>query len=164
MESRYAMQRTAFLNAISQFDLSTLSDSLQLEINNLCQAFNAEVNENTINLLDNVLEKCLPLKDLYEKERQTLKITTQEIEHSKGFSPSNDNSKSEKLSADNSNLPSKKNMPNSKKRRQDPPPTGQPIISEPGFNSIPRRGFPVRNDSPTSRDLGPGNSNPPTKK
>lgn len=153
MESRYTIQHTAFLNTISQLDLSTLPDNLQLEINNLCQALNGEVNENTINLLNNVVQKYLPIKDLYEKE----------LEHSKSFSPSSENSKLENLSANNPNLPTiEKNMSNSKKRQPLPPPVGRPIRSECGF-TVPRKGFRPRGDDPKSQNLPPGNSNPPTK-
>lgn len=120
MEYKYAIRRTAFLNAISQFDLSNLPDSLQLKINNLLQALDGEVNENTINLLDSVVEQCLPLKELYNKKRLALKSQETETERSKGFEVRSDNPKPESLSANNSNPPAPEKGTSNSQKNQPP--------------------------------------------
>lgn len=112
MEQKYLIRRTAFLNVTA--DLSSLPDELKQEINNLRQAFDGEVNEDTIKLLDNVLQKYPPLKKLYDDERKALKSSENETERSKGFPPSDDNPKPESLAANNSNPPTpEKNTSNS---------------------------------------------------
>lgn len=105
MQAKYTIRREAFLSAINQFDISTLSDELQKEINVVRNALNEQATEDTIKQLNNLLKKCEPLKELYDAQRQNLKKQESERERSKGFSVKNDNPKSEELGAKNINPP-----------------------------------------------------------
>jgi hypothetical protein len=122
MEYQYAIRREAFLNAISQFDLSTLSEELQKELDVVRQALYGEVNEDTIELLNQVVKKSQTLKQIYDSERQALKKQENEVERSKGFPPREDNPKTQDLAPTNFNPPTPKSeKTNSQNNQQNKP-------------------------------------------
>lgn len=105
MQAKYAIRREAFLSAIDQFDVSTLPQEIQTEIDVLCKALNEQATEDTIKQLDSLLKKCEPLKKNYDAQRQNLKKQESEQERSKGFPVKNDNPNQEELGSRNTNPP-----------------------------------------------------------
>ncbi|MBD2211184.1 hypothetical protein H6G27_14990 [Nostoc linckia FACHB-104] len=108
MDYQYTIRREAFLKAISQFDLSTLPEELQIELDAVRQALYGEVNEDTIQLLNSVVKKSDTLKQIYDQERQALKAQDNEVERSKGIPPREDNPKTQDLAPTNFNPPTPK--------------------------------------------------------
>ncbi|MDJ0775012.1 MAG: hypothetical protein QNJ49_16575 [Mastigocoleus sp. MO_167.B18] len=117
MQAKYTIRREAFLNAINQFDISTLSDELQKEINVVRNALNEQATEDTIKQLNHLLQKCEPLKQLYDTQRRNLKKQESEQERSKGFPVKNDNPKSEELGARNINPPTPNKTPDKNQKK-----------------------------------------------
>jgi hypothetical protein len=105
MQTTYNLRKQAFLLALQQFDVSTLSPELQQEINLLCNALNEQATEDRIKQLENLVKKCEPLKQLYDTQRLNLKKQEDEQERSKGFPPKEDNPKPEELGSRNTNPP-----------------------------------------------------------
>jgi TolA-binding protein len=105
MQATYNIRKEAFLNAVNQFDVSTLPLELQQEINILCNALKEQATEDRIKQLNSLVEKCEPLKQLYDTQRRNLKKQESEQERSKGFSVTNDNPKPEQLGSTNTNPP-----------------------------------------------------------
>jgi hypothetical protein len=105
MQVTYNLRKQAFLLALQQFDVSTLSPTLQQEINVLSNALNEQATEDRIKQLENLVKKCEPLKQLYDTQRLNLKQQEGEQERSKGFPVRNDNPKPERLGSTNTNPP-----------------------------------------------------------
>ncbi len=105
MQAKYAIRREAFLSAVDQFDVSTLPQEIQKEINVLCKALNEQATEDTIKQLDSLFKKCEPLKKIYDAQRRNLKKQESEQERNKGFPVKNDNPKQEELGSRNTNPP-----------------------------------------------------------
>jgi hypothetical protein len=105
MQATYNLHRQAFLNAVQQFNISTLPPEVQQEINVLSNALKEEATEDKIKQLENLVKKSPQLKQLYDKQRRNLKTQEGETERSKGFPVKNDNPKPEDLGSRNTNPP-----------------------------------------------------------
>ncbi|WP_414585417.1 hypothetical protein [Scytonema sp. PCC 10023] len=120
MQAAYNIRKEAFLSAVQQFDVSTLPPELQQEINVLCNALNEQATEDRIKQVNSLVEKCQPLKQLYDAQRRNLKTQESEQERSKGFSVKNDNPKPEEVGSRNTNPPT---PPSSNSNSQSSPST-----------------------------------------
>jgi hypothetical protein len=100
-------KRQAFIKAVSQIDISKLSEIMLKEIKDLEQILNNEANEDKVKLIEDVVDKYRPLRvtyknllsDLREKEIQTQQEKDKDAD--KGPSTKDDNPENSSPTASN---------------------------------------------------------------